>query len=108
MNFYFFRTQTDPMILDRHNRFYAKITGQPTSQLAFDELIRRLRDHNIPEPALARVAMRFFKIHLRGPRTNSIDIDKYAWFQMQQSSNDSDDPIGCIFDHDGWIFFGTI
>ena len=83
--------------IDHH--FYIKVTNVTSPAAAFNDLIDHFRQHGT-------TIERSFKIHLRsGNHTNMAPID-YAYFQMQAAA--ACEPIGCIFDHDGWIFFGII
>jgi len=101
------------IIINQKRQFFARITGGTGPAQAFDELIRQLRARGIDEQTLANFAVRYFKIHLRASNSLTTDIEKYAWAIMQNTQPNTNQggrcgPAGCIFDHDGWIFFGAI
>ena len=85
---------SDIFVINDKN-FYVKITDTATATQAFEQLTA--------DPALARVRPRGYAIHLRPAQ---LTIERYAWGAMLRST--PDDPAGCMFDHDGWIFFGSI
>lgn len=85
------------------NTLYARIDGGPGPQQAFDRLIVQLRKNGAGERLVADVAMRYFRQVLR-PAGHSV---RYAMWRYVRTKPVTD-PIGCIFHHSGWIFFGKL